>query len=103
MRRLTQRKRLREKNGLDELGIYHKLGLLEDLEEEIGLDFETIYKAINNGIYYKDHKGNINFIKSLGLAMLNKANWCLDTHKFYVLIKDYKDKWALTEEELEND
>ena len=31
-----------------------KLGRLEDLEEEIGIDLITLYRALNRGIYYKE-------------------------------------------------
>lgn len=39
--------------------IYNKLGQLEDLEEDFGVDLITIFKALKNGIYIKDHLGYI--------------------------------------------
>lgn len=37
----------------------NKLGQLEDLEEDLGADLITIFKALKNGIYIRDHLGYI--------------------------------------------
>lgn len=34
--------------------VYCKLQYLEDIEEEIGIDFITLFKALKNGIYIND-------------------------------------------------
>lgn len=32
--------------------VYDKLGQLEDIEEEVGVDLVTLFKALKDGIYY---------------------------------------------------
>ena len=34
--------------------VYNKLGQLEDLEDRLGIDLLTLFKALENGIYYKN-------------------------------------------------
>lgn len=85
-----------------------KLGPLEDIEEELGIDLLTLYKALTNGIYVRavaeggfEHftwiNGKWNFI--------DKENKCLnsflDAHPHKLYFSDYGDVWAVTKEELE--
>lgn len=92
--------------------IYCKLQYLEDIEEEIGIDLITLYKALKNGFWsigenkhiykMKPDKGN-------GGAMSFYASCdCIiaeDTFndQYIFLLKDYGKTWALTREELESD
>lgn len=79
-----------------------KLGLLEDIEEEIGIDLITLYKALKNGIYKKDcldccYDTKLRFMK---------GEWYLaqpfdENYTYIVKTKDYGKTWALTKEELE--
>ena len=99
------------KNRLNELlstqdkGI-QKLGQLEDIEEELGIDLLTLINALTNGIWLRNgnklehHK--VFLCKSDGTFALG-YDWddkyglqgrCLRTKK-------YKQHWALTREELE--
>ena len=54
--------RLTEKNcelENEELNrIYQKLGQLEDIEEELGIDLITLFKALKNGIWIKFNTGS---------------------------------------------
>lgn len=69
-----------------------KLGQLEDIEEELGIDLITLFRAFKNGIYYKgkDH---------------NTINFCKVKESIYVKLKDYGKTWWLEKpkEELENE
>ena len=89
-----------------------KLGQLEDIEEELGIDLITLFKALKNGIYYKgvnvygckdktfkevrlnEHpvlKGKKLYIESVFGGSLVYGVW----------LKDYGKTWALTKKELE--
>ena len=71
-----------------------KLGQLEDIEDELGIDLITIYKALKNGYYYKDEDGSIQYIDDN----------CLFKDIFNAIkemAKEYNKSWALTKEELE--
>lgn len=82
-----------------------KLEQLEDLEEELGIDLITLFKALKQMFVF--HKENVK-IELLGLHI--KSNeLCLygfvedTTQAVYLSLKDYGKTWALTKEELEND
>lgn len=81
----------------------NKLGQLEDIEYELGIDLITLFKALKNGITYKTPLGNNYAYTTLTSDRLSiEYKWkCLrkGTHKFY--FKDYGKTWALTKEELE--
>ena len=83
--------------------IYCKLQELEDLEEEIGIDLITLFKALKDGIYINED-GSVykDCIKSIEHW---SDGWGFISNDDYieVLFKDYGISWALTEEELEND
>lgn len=100
----------------------NKLGQLEDLEEELGIDLITLFKALKEGIYItKDgylHTGNIEKFddkEKYNCLVLNASydnNYYLSdiSHPYgdsecgdigcYVKTKDYGKTWALTREEL---
>ena len=61
----------------------------KSLEEELGIDLITLFKAFKNGIYYKGKDNTINF--------------CKIKESIYVKLKDYGKTWALTKGELENE
>ena len=72
--------------------IYDKLFDLEDIEEELGIDLLTLFKALKDGVYGK--VGNkIEHILAPHLSWYYK--------EIYIFkIKDYGKNWALTKEEL---
>ena len=86
-----------------------KLGKLEDIEEELGIDLVTLVKALN-GLYYK-FRPEDREISKMKVPMLRIINgeYCwicpkwMTTTWMSVLVKDYGKTWALTKEELEND
>ena len=66
-----------------------KLGQLEDIEDELGIDLIILFKALDKGIYCKDS----GYTK-------NERLYHYGADKFYDF-KDYGKTWALTKEELE--
>ena len=85
------------KQDLDQLEEYRKI------EEEIGIDLITLFKALKDGIYINED-GSVykDCIKSIehwsdGWGFISNDD-CIE-----VLFKDYGKTWALTEEELENE
>lgn len=73
-----------------------KLGQLEDIEEELGIDLLTLFKAIKNGFYAKDELGDIFFISS----DMMKKQYEDSIKKLKDFNNDYGKTWALTKEEL---
>ena len=93
--------------------VYDKLGKLEDIEEEIGINLITLLKAQRQDtIYYKgyqfDYKikectviyGSWIYIKGnpVYVLYLNYMDWSCGIS---VYASDYGKTWALTKEELE--
>ena len=84
-----------------------KLKHFEDIEDEIGIDFNVLFWALKHGFFVK--KGTINE----GLISLVKAKDIrsidLVTHNIYfnvgnlVFFENYGKTWALTKEELEEE
>ena len=88
--------------------IYCKLELLENLEEELGIDLITLFKALKQKFVF--HKENVKIeligihFKSIKSNELYLFGFVEDTvHAVYLSLKDYGKTWALTKEELEND
>lgn len=82
----------------------NKLGQLEDIEEELGIDLITLFKVYINGFYIKgeEEKQYIDFENPINsIAFKNKEMFY--GHKWtyqYVKLYDYGKTWALTKEEL---
>ena len=81
--------------------IYCKLEQLEDIEEELGIDLITLFKALQNGVYVKQY-GQIEhyFLKLLSdginLYLTNYGGTRV------ILSQDYYGKtWALDKQTLE--
>ena len=79
----------------------NKLGKLEDIEEELGIDLITLIKAISNGVWVKT-KNNIS--KHLTVALKKrhhtKEYWLFYRPYSHIYLKDYGKTWSLTKEEL---
>ena len=87
-----------------------KLGQLEDIKEELGIDLVTLFKALKDGIWFKDEDGDI-VNEEITYADKQCLTWVgytlsafgtgypdIKEHFYY---KDYGKTWALTREELE--
>lgn len=86
--------------------IIDKLGKLEDIEENIGISLEILFKAMESGIYYVNNSSReISFANSLTTSLeKHKGNYCLYIgHEKAVYFKDYGKTWALTKEEIIKD
>lgn len=83
------------------ISVMNKLGQLEDIEEELGIDLITLFKALKNGIWLKDEKDQF-----IPYHCLLRDDFILvlyeDIYKKEYLLKDYGKTWALTKEELFN-
>lgn len=92
-----------------------KLGKLEDIEEELGIDLITLFKALRNGIWtnqeqcYGDEKqGKIRFVQvklleENAVGYIHNSMWMGKEVIRTLYFKDYGKTWALTKEELEDD
>ena len=88
-----------------------KLGKLEDIEEELGIDLATLIKALKDGFYYKISFQNIKTgkidqeIKYTDYCYFyydnNSIAYFLATIDYQFYISSYGKDWALTREELE--
>lgn len=93
----------------------NKLGQLEDIEEQLGIDLVTLFKALSDGFYFIDERGVFHntrcYLKPVLDAYRNKIEiqeyvdnaggyWFKNTGE-YVRLSDYGKTWALTKEELE--
>lgn len=105
-------------NSIEIRTALEKLSKIEDIEEELGIDLITLFKALKDGIivYYEDEERykfhndlRIEYHKTLGWGLVyiygsccrNDMPMMLDM-EFYEL-KGYGKTWALTKEELENE
>ena len=107
MERLTKDKRTmcivednQNKNYFNQ--IHDKLSKLEDLEDELGIPLEVLFKALKDGIWtngYEKRDGRKIWLRNYdGKVILEVSNrFCFDVY----YPKDYGVAWALTKEELE--
>lgn len=92
----------------DEQRRYAKLGQLEDIEEELGIDLITLFKALKNGVYYfvsgtqliKDYVWLVDNYMSIGTRDKLSYSFMTAFERQTLLFKDYGKTWALTKEEL---
>lgn len=82
--------------------VEQKLGQLEDLEDELGIDLITLFKALKQKFVYHNAKVKIEL---LGLHIKSNELYLYGvvedtTHAVYLSLKDYGKTWALTKEEL---
>ena len=107
MERLTKDKRTmcivednQNKNYFNQ--IHDKLSKLEDLEEELGISLEVIFKALEKGFYYKSKTPDEIFMYPQINTTIGHQNgeWFIGYYTWW-LTKDYGKTWALTKEELE--
>lgn len=65
------------------------------VEEALGIDLETYFKALNNGAWYKDTSGNICWCD---MPKFSKGD--IDFNGYHTTTRMYGVIWALTKEEL---
>jgi len=105
---------LKDEELSTKLDSVHKLGQLEDIEQELGIDLITLFKALRNGVWtnqeqcYGDEKqGKIRFFQ-VRLLLEENAIGCIHNSMWkgkevirILYFIDYGKTWALTKEELE--
>lgn len=88
---------------------YAKLADLEDIEEELGIELITLFKALKEGIWVKyDSDFGMTNKPKIKITKDTATEICYRNKKWYIqenetLTKDYGKTWALTKEELENE
>lgn len=91
--------------------IINKLGQLEDIEEELGIDLITLFKALKNGVYYftngtqltKDYVWLLDNYISVGTRDKLSYSFMTAFGKQTLLLKDYGKTWALDKKDLTNE
>lgn len=51
--------RLKDEELSTKLDSIHKLGELEDIEEELGIELTVLFSVLKNGVYYFDEQGQL--------------------------------------------
>ena len=85
---------LKDKELRTELDAIHKLGQLEDIEDELGIDLVTLFKALKQNYVYV--RTNVGIEKNKGFNICGLELWS----QIKLNPKDYGKTWALTKEEL---
>ena len=97
-------------NGTPRVKALNKLGQLEDVEDELGIDLVTLFKAIKQGyIYDKFYKVDVMSVdadreQNLLVDFANNCFYnCAVCGKYdrSYYFSDYGKTWVLTKEELE--
>ena len=92
---------LRDDGSETGLNAIHKLGRLEDIEEEFGIDLVILLKAVKNGVWCKRCDGA--FVEHCRFWIDYWTNYATGEKGMLVCgmdIKDYGKTWALTKEEI---
>ena len=79
-------------HNVRKIQMWNKLGQLEDIEDELGIDLIILFKMIRDGFYIKTSDDILFFKNEDKYEMLKK---------YKDFTNDYGKTWALTKEELE--
>jgi len=75
----------------------------KDIEEELGIDLITLFKALTNGFYtIREDLGLITDARLVLNHTYPKFEFIRDDSMYFYNLKDYGKTWALTKEELKN-
>lgn len=94
------------KDGKDEdetntKSIIQKLGQLEDIEQELGIDLITLFKALKQGgVYVKADFLGDTAVKMYSFQICGDESGITIWSQVRLNAKDYGKTWALTEKEL---
>ena len=113
MERLTYKEKDNSYSADSDYLANQKLGQLEDIEEELGIDLITLFRALYCGIWIKGRENyETEYDPVPCLTNNGSKGWCfIINEQFemtclaidYIYIKDYGKTWALTKEEIEHD
>ena len=107
MKRLTYNEVLANQyypnENIDNEEIFNKLGKLEDIEQELGIPLEVLFKALKDGIYwdYKHREPEDVSFRLCYKELIVRYSCFGETDYEYLELKDYGKTWSLNEEELE--
>lgn len=76
---------------------------IKRIEEELGIDLITLFKALKNGIYWKDDNGKLYYFDLKGSVLDFNEKMIVDNpiddiYGETFLLKDYGKTWSLTKE-----
>ena len=91
--------KLKDEELSTELDSVHKLGQLEDIEDELGIDLITLFKALKNGVYMSTKHFDIVYCECPKIIHY-KCGWKLLVYGATLSLTTYGKTWALTKEEL---
>lgn len=80
-----------------------KLYAIENIEQELGIPLEILFKALKDGIYYDyEHRepGDVSF-RFCYKELIVRYTCHGETDYDYLELRDYGETWALTKKELE--
>ena len=90
-------------DGSNAIRLLQVIGKYEDLEEELGIDLITLFKALKSGVWYREWKEPIKHTCGLRLLKSGKSCWGLDNKNYYFPLEEYSKTWSLRKEDLEDD
>lgn len=109
---IDEKENLSANEGIKKIPVLatNKLGQLENIEEELGIDFITMFRALKYGIYCFTSQKQLthNYVRlvsnDIGVGVRDKVSYSFMTifGEQILLFEDYGKTWALTEEELGN-
>ncbi len=95
-----------DEDGVNKMdGSTNKLGKLEDIEDELGIELITLFKASKNGIVFIDndtHDIRLAYNIKIDIYENELVDITIGEEQkpMYFKFKDYGKTWALTKEEL---
>ena len=103
--------RLKDEELSTKLDSIHKLGILEDIEEELGIELEVIFSALKNGVYYFNEQGQlihdyvwlINNYVSVGVPDKISFSFITFSERLILLFEDYGKTWSVNKKVLIKD
>lgn len=74
---------------------YYELQKHKKLEEELGIDLITLFKALKGGIYIENEFGEMVNFKCMLVYKNEEMGWYFHIYNGYVFPKDYRKTWWL--------
>lgn len=103
--------KLKDNEWLTEKDSIHKLGMLEDIENELGIDLSILFKALKNGVCYLANQNQLTkdyvslFDNYISIGPRNKLSFSFITYseRRILLFENYGKTWFLNAEEPKNE
>lgn len=100
--------RLKDEELSTKLDSIHKLGELEDIEEELSIELDVIFSALKHGVYYFDEQGQLihdyvyltsNFM-DVGVHEKLSFSFLTYSTRQTLLFEDYGKTWSVNKKVL---